>query len=26
VPPGRGGFEEHRRGLINQLRALAVKD
>ena len=26
VPPGRGGFEDHRRGIINQLRALPVKD
>ena len=26
VPPGRGGFEEHRRAMANQLRALPVKD
>jgi NAD(P)-dependent dehydrogenase (short-subunit alcohol dehydrogenase family) len=26
VPPGRGGFEDHRRALVNQLRALPVKD
>ena len=26
VPPGRGGFEEHRRAIANQLRALPVKD
>jgi len=26
VPPGRGAFEDQRRGLVNQLRALPVKD
>jgi NAD(P)-dependent dehydrogenase (short-subunit alcohol dehydrogenase family) len=26
VPPGRGGFEDQRRGMVNQLRALPVKD
>ena len=26
VPPERGAFEDHRRGLIRQLRALPVKD
>jgi hypothetical protein len=26
VPPGRGGFEDHRRAIVNQLRALPVKD
>jgi NAD(P)-dependent dehydrogenase (short-subunit alcohol dehydrogenase family) len=26
VPAGRGGFEEHRRGIVNHLRALPVKD
>jgi hypothetical protein len=26
VPPGRGGFEDHRRAMVNQLRALPVKD
>jgi NAD(P)-dependent dehydrogenase (short-subunit alcohol dehydrogenase family) len=26
VPPGRGGFEDNRRAIINQLRALPVKD
>jgi hypothetical protein len=26
VPAGSGGFEDQRRGLVNQLRALPVKD
>jgi NAD(P)-dependent dehydrogenase (short-subunit alcohol dehydrogenase family) len=26
VPPGRGGFEDNRRAMVNQLRALPVKD
>ena len=26
VPPGRGGFEDHRRAMVNQLRALPIKD
>ena len=26
VPPGRGGFEDHRRAIVNQLRALPIKD
>jgi NAD(P)-dependent dehydrogenase (short-subunit alcohol dehydrogenase family) len=26
VPPGRGGFEESRRAMVNQIRALPVKD
>jgi NAD(P)-dependent dehydrogenase (short-subunit alcohol dehydrogenase family) len=26
VPPGRGGFEDDRRAMVNQLRALPVKD
>jgi len=26
VPPGRSGFEDQRRGIVNQLRALPVKD
>ena len=26
VPSGRGGFEDNRRAMVNQLRALPVKD
>ena len=26
VPPGRGGFEDNRRAMVNKLRALPVKD
>ena len=26
VPPGRSGFEDNRRAMVNQLRALPVKD
>jgi hypothetical protein len=26
VPPGRGGFEDQRRAMVRQLRALSVKD
>ncbi len=26
VPPGRKAFEDHRRGMINELRALPLKD